>query len=106
MKKILSLVVVLLLCASLVLPVFAAEDNFVPSITYKPNPEIISLVGEDGESYIGVIRNGDGEILSTLTYSVKDYCLRAFETANDANKNMIRAIYAVGKAAAIYAPLA
>lgn len=78
MKKILSLVAVLLLCASLVLPVFAAEDTFVPSITYKPNPEIVSVVGEDGEEYIGVIRNADGEILDYVGHA----CLRVTPIAH------------------------
>ena len=63
MKKIVCLMTVLLLCASLVVPAFAAEDDFVPSITYKPNPEIVPVEGEDGEEYIGVIRNKEGEIL-------------------------------------------
>ena len=78
MRKILSLVTVLLLCACLVLPAFAAESNFVPSITYKPNPEIVSVVGEDGESYIGVIRNGDGEILDYVGHA----CLRVTPIAH------------------------
>lgn len=63
MKKMICLVITLLLCASLVVPAFAAEDSFVPSITYKPDPEIVEIQGEDGNGYIGVIRNEDGEIV-------------------------------------------
>lgn len=40
MRRIACLVAALLLCASMVLPVFATEDVFVPSITYKDGPEI------------------------------------------------------------------
>ena len=63
MKKIICLLTVLVLCMSLVVPAMAAEDSFVPSITYKPNPEIVPVVGEDGQEYIGVIRDKDGKIL-------------------------------------------
>ena len=66
MKKIISLLIVLVLCMGLTIPAFASEGNFVPSITYKPNPEIVPVVGEDGEEYIGVIRNAAGEIVSYL----------------------------------------
>ena len=68
MKKIICLMTVMLLCASLVVPAFAAEDDFVPSITYKPNPEIVPVEGEDGEEYIGVIRNKEGEILDYVDH--------------------------------------
>ena len=63
MRKVICLAIALLLCLSLVLPAFAAEDGFVPSITYKPNPEIVPVEGKDGEEYIGVIRDKDGNIL-------------------------------------------
>jgi hypothetical protein len=47
----------------LVFPGFAAENALVPSITYKPNPEVIPVEGENGEEYIGVIRDENGEIV-------------------------------------------
>ena len=59
MRKALCFITVLLLCMSLAMPAFAAEDSFVPSITYKPNPEIVSVDGE----HIGVIRDEAGEII-------------------------------------------
>ena len=68
MRKVICLLIVLLLCASLVLPAFAAEDGFVPSITYKPNPELQPVVGEDGEEYIAVIRDADGNIISYVEH--------------------------------------
>jgi hypothetical protein len=41
MKKFVCLLVVLMLCLSMAIPAFAAEDDFVPSIGYKDGPEII-----------------------------------------------------------------
>lgn len=63
MRKIVCLLTALILCLSLAAPAFAAESGFVPSITYKPNPEIVPVEGTDGEEYIGVIRDKDGEII-------------------------------------------
>ena len=39
---------------------------------------------------------------TTLTYSVKDYCVRTLVDAAEAEANMIRAIYAIGTAAEAY----
>lgn len=74
MKRIICLVTVLVLSLSLAIPVFAAEadSSFVPSITYKPNPEIIPVEGKDGEEYIGVIRDEGGEIVDYVGHG----CLR------------------------------
>lgn len=63
MRKIICLLTALILCLSIAAPVFAAENGFVPSITYKPNPEIVPVEGEDGEEYIGVICNEAGEVV-------------------------------------------
>lgn len=72
MKKIICLLTVLVLCMSLVVPAMAAEDDFVPSITYKPNPEIVPVTDDAGEEYIGVIRDKDGKILDYVGHG----CLR------------------------------
>ena len=71
MKKVMSIVVAMLLCLSLVLPVCAAEvgDGFVPSITYKPNPEFVPVYDEAGNEYIGVIRDAEGNILDYISHS-------------------------------------
>lgn len=63
MKKVICLLIVLMMCMSLVLPAYAAEDGFVPSITYKPDPEIVPVEDENGEEQIGAIKNADGEII-------------------------------------------
>ena len=67
MKKIVCLLTVLLLCMSLVVPVFATETGFVPSITYKPNPEIVP-VPDAPEDAIGVVRDPDGNIISYVPH--------------------------------------
>lgn len=63
MRKIICLITAFVLCLGLAAPAFAAENGFVPSITYKPNPEIVPVEGEDGEEYIGVIRDETGKII-------------------------------------------
>ena len=71
MRKVICMLIVLLLCASMVLPAFAADDGFVPSITYKPDPEIIEIEDGEGHEHIGCVRDKDGNILSY----VDDGCL-------------------------------
>lgn len=66
MRKIICLLVVLVLCLSIAAPVYASEEGFVPSITYKPNPEIVPVEGEDGEEFAGVIRDKDGKIIDRV----------------------------------------
>lgn len=63
MRKIICLVITLVLCMSIAAPAYASENGFVPSITYKPNPEIVPVENPDGEEFIGVIRDEDGEII-------------------------------------------
>lgn len=72
MKRLVCLLSVLLLCVSLGVSAFAEEDNFVPSITYKPNPELVSGVADDGTEYVGIIRDSSGKVLSYVTAG----CLR------------------------------
>lgn len=56
MKKMICLLTALLLCCSLVMPAFAAESVFVPSITYKDGPEVKSaeMGDEDVEGCVVV----------------------------------------------------
>lgn len=68
MKKIICFVVVLVICMSLAAPAFATENGFVPSITYKPEPEIVPVEDENGEEHIGVIRDKDGEIVDYVDH--------------------------------------
>lgn len=63
MRKIFCLFIALVMCLSIAAPVFAADNGFVPSITYKPEPEIITVKDDKGEDAVGVIRNGDGDVV-------------------------------------------
>ena len=72
MRKVFCFLTVLLLCMSMVLPVFATEDSFVPSITYKPSPELEVVYDEYGNEQIGIIVNGEGEVISYVGHG----CLR------------------------------
>lgn len=63
MKKIISLLIALSLCIVAAAPVFAAENNFVPSISYKPTPNIVPVTGEDGEEYWGTFYDEDGQVI-------------------------------------------
>ncbi|MBQ8621409.1 MAG: hypothetical protein IJ422_03745 [Oscillospiraceae bacterium] len=56
MKKVVALLLMLMLCISLACPAFAAENDFVPSITYKGEPEIVPTEDDKGEPVIGVVR--------------------------------------------------
>ena len=63
MKRMICLLTAIVLCLSLAAPVFAADGGFVPSITYKENPEIVTIPGQAGQEYIGVVRDKDGNVL-------------------------------------------
>ena len=66
MRKLMSLTLALLLCFSVCGTAFAAEDDFVPSITYKDGPGLI--VEEDGEGNrtVGTICGEDEEVLDNV----------------------------------------
>lgn len=78
MKKMICLLIAVVLCLSVAAPVWAAENTFVPSITYKPNPEIVTEINDEGEEYIGVIRDETGEIIDYIDHG----CLRITPVAH------------------------
>ena len=55
MKKILSVVLAIVVCLSLVGIVAAAGDAFVPSITYKGQPEVTAVEGAEGEGCLRIV---------------------------------------------------
>lgn len=64
MKKTLSfLMVAVMLVLSFSMAVSA--DNFVPSITYKPAPDLVYTEGEDGKKIIGYVVDPEGNKLTT-----------------------------------------
>lgn len=68
MKKVIVFALVLMLCVSLACPVSA--DGFVPSITYKGEPEIVPVVGK--EPAIAVVYEQEDEEIISYVY---DGCL-------------------------------
>lgn len=68
MKKIICLLIVLAVCFSLTAPVFAEDEGFVPSITYKPSPEIVTVTDDEGGEAIGMIINDKGEVLDYVDH--------------------------------------
>lgn len=65
MKKIISLMVVFVLCLCMTLPVFAAEDTFVPSISEKDGPTLVPTKDENGKTVYGRIVK-DGEVIDHI----------------------------------------
>lgn len=57
MKRVIGLGLILMLCLSLACPAFAAESEFVPSITYKGEPEIVPVEdnGDKDKVVIGIV---------------------------------------------------
>ena len=69
MKRLVSAMILLALCAMMVLPVLAAE--FVPSITYKDDPSLVTSVDGDGNVVIGRIIDEQGNVLDYI----HEHCL-------------------------------
>lgn len=63
MKKLISLILALAMCFSVCGVVFAAEDDFVPSISYKPGPDLVTGRDNDGNPTIGIIVDEEGNVL-------------------------------------------
>lgn len=78
MRKLICLIIAIVLCMSIAAPAYASESGFVPSITYKPNPEIVPVEDPEGEEYIGVILDEEGEIIDYVGHG----CLRITPVAH------------------------
>lgn len=68
MRKIICLFIALVMCLSIAVPALAADSGFVPSITYKPDPEIITVKDEKGDDAVAVIRNDKGEVVDYVDH--------------------------------------
>lgn len=73
MKKLISLILALMLCFSVCGVGYAAENDFVPSISYKPGPELVTGSDDAGKEIVGVITDADGETIDYV-YSEEE-CL-------------------------------
>lgn len=66
MKKVICLITALMLCVSLASYAFAAEVEFVPSISYKGAPEIVDITDDQGNPAIGTIVDASGQVIGYL----------------------------------------
>lgn len=67
MRKMISLLGVLLICATLACPVLAAENTFVPSISYKDGPEIETAIQGEQEKLSEGENVSDCVVVSSIT---------------------------------------
>lgn len=82
MKKGIVAIALLAICMSLICPAFAAEDTFVPSISYKDGPEIIDAEqkNEDVEECLVVTSlKGAVEKLTDISQDDRDLLLEVYE---------------------------
>ena len=82
MRRVMCLVCVLMICMTLAVPVFAAENTFVPSITYKDGPEIVDaeINGEDGTGCVVVTSIKEAREKTTDIYQEdRDLLLQVYE---------------------------
>lgn len=63
MRKLIAVIAVLMLCATMILPVAAAGNEFTPSVTNKPAPEIVPVMDPDGNPAIAMLCDDDGQII-------------------------------------------
>ncbi len=64
MKKLMSILIALMMFVLMATPVMA--DDFVKSIGYKDQPELVEFTGPDGKTYVGTIKDANGNVLGYL----------------------------------------
>lgn len=72
MKKLISLLAVLMLCAALLVPAYAANE-FKPSVEFKPAPEIVPVLDGEGNPALAMLVDEDGVVVDYIYEH--DYCL-------------------------------
>lgn len=66
MKRVICLITAIITCLALACPVFAAEGEFVPSISYKGAPEIVPVKDGQGADALGALLDEDGKIVDYI----------------------------------------
>ena len=61
MKRVLSVLIALMMFVLMATPAMA--DEFTKSISYKDHPELVVGINDEGEEYIGIVRDADGNIV-------------------------------------------
>ena len=95
MKKIVSAILALMMVLSMSAMVFAAEDTFVPSITYKDAPELVRIEIFDGENWVAVPAHcllitpvSQAEKETRLPVEAKDLLLSVYEQLNNGSMKL------------------
>lgn len=91
MKKMICMVIGLLLCVSMALSVAAAENGFVPSITYKDGPEIEKVtLGEEKVDGCVVVTSivQAKEKTTDITQEERDLLLELYEVLSDGTMSL------------------
>lgn len=91
MRKAICVIAALVLCLSLAVPAYAAEGEFVPSITYKEGPEIESAVmnGQDVEECVVVTSIEQANNKSTdISQADRDLLLEVYEKLEDGSMTL------------------
>lgn len=96
MKKLICLLVVLMLCCSLILPVFATTgETFVPSISYKDGPDVDNAILDENGKKEGV---DDCVVVTTIeqakekttdiTQDDRDLLIEVYEALKDGSMTL------------------
>lgn len=91
MKKVLCLLISLVLCIGMVMPVLAAENNFVPSVTYKDGPGVTdaTMNDEDVDDCVVVTTIEEAENKSTdISQDDRDLLLEVYEELKNGNMEL------------------
>lgn len=94
MKKVISCLLVLVLCLSASVTVMADSVEFVPSITYKPAPEVVATMPEGHEDCIVVtpVSDEDAEELKGLYSELTGDGVKLSEECPDLNDMVSEAL--------------
>ena len=91
MKKVLCLLISLVLCIGMVMPVLAAENSFVPSVTYKDGPGVkdATMNDEDVDDCVVVTTIEEAENKSTdISQDDRDLLLEVYEELKNGNMEL------------------
>ena len=91
MKKVLCLLISLVLCIGMVMPVLAAENSFVPSMTYKDGPGVTdaTMNDEDVDDCVVVTTIEEAENKSTdISQDDRELLLEVYEELKNGNMEL------------------
>ena len=91
MKKVLCLLISMVLCIGMVMPVLAAENSFVPSVTYKDGPGVkdATMNDEDVDDCVVVTTIEEAENKSTdISQDDRDLLLEVYEELKNGNMEL------------------